>query len=281
MCFPCRKCFAFGRKWKWQFWRLLLTSYGIRARSGSAVAPRAEQLLWWARYREKNPQLSGKQFHINRPTYFMLTLKFNVITPARSRGNKASWGEGWNEALWQDGEVLWPSARGEAVITHHRVSREAEDLFSPQITHRFRPLDEREHGGILLPLGSIQRRSRSTCVQPRKSILESSSMPQVKIRARSTAWKLKWASPYQQMNTGATDAMNFPFLENFLLSIFLAKVAGDMGLQGGNEWGRNTQTPLPTTAPRAAEIAAQTPSHRQKATFKFHRHYWLYPTCLI
>lgn len=82
---------------------------------------------------KKNPQLSGKQFHINRPTYFMLTLKFNVITPARSRGNKASWEEGWNEALWQDGEVLWPSARGEAVITHHRASREAEDLFSPQI----------------------------------------------------------------------------------------------------------------------------------------------------
>lgn len=83
------------------------------------------------------------------------------------------------------------------------------------------------------------------------------------------------------MNTGATDAMNFPFLENFLLSIFLAKVAGDMGLQGGNEWGRNTQKPLPTTVPRAAEIAAQTQSQRQKATFKFHRHYQLYPTCLI
>lgn len=39
------------------------------------------------------------------------------------------------------------------------------------------------------------------------------------------------------MNTGVTDAMNFQFLENFLLNINLTKAAEDTGLHGGKMWG--------------------------------------------
>lgn len=48
-----------------------------------------QQPVGWSGYRGKKPT-SGKQFRIYRPTYFVLTLKFNVITSAKARGNKAS-----------------------------------------------------------------------------------------------------------------------------------------------------------------------------------------------
>lgn len=49
------------------------------------------------------------------------------------------------------------------------------------------------------------------------------------------------------MNTGVTDAMNFQFLENFLLNINLTKAAEDTGLHGGKMWGMDPRLSFPTS----------------------------------
>lgn len=51
--------------------------------------------------------------------------------------------------------------------------------------------------------------------------------------------------------------MNFPLLENISLNIILTKAAGVPGLQGGGEWGRDPQLPLPTCTqfrPKPSEL---------------------------
>lgn len=199
--FPCRKCFAVGRKWKWHFRRLFSGFvWDQRGRVWGRGTASQKQLVGWARHHKIKSLQAGKLFPVCPPTHLVLILKFSVINSARTGGIKTSWGKGWKcpfSGWW----VWWPLA---ALGVPRRGCNNSPQCFvwssASLQTPNYPPKDLYPWwGGVLAswwdPPVSGAHKKENLC-EAKKIVKEGPFLSQVENRDRRTAWKLKSASFY-------------------------------------------------------------------------------------